>query len=485
MRFLRQSLTGLVLLGITLALLAWAGMLIGGAVEERLAQEPRAPRSQERVFAVNAVVLEPGTVTPELTTYGEVRSRRTLDVRPAVGGTVVELGASFEEGGAISAGDLLLRVDPKDAEDELARAEADLQDATQEVRDADRALSLAEDKLIAAEEQAVLREKALTRQRDLQDRGVGSASAVEDAELSVSTARQAVLSAREARNQAEARIEQGATALSRAQIARDEAQRRLEDTTLRAQFDGTLTEVTVVEGGIVSANEQLARLVDPDRLEVAVRLSTAQYSRLLDQEGRLRQVPATVTLDVYGLGLTSSGTVSRDSASVTSGESGRIVYVQLDEPRGLKPGDFVSVGLEEPPLDRVARVPSGAVDAAGTVLVIGAEDRLEVADVEVLRRQGDDVLIRARGLGGAQIVAERTPLLGAGIKVRVIGAPEPPEEEAVELLELSEDRRARLVAFIESNSRMPEDAKARVLAQLREPRVPAQVVSRIEDRMGG
>lgn len=62
-------------------------------------------------------------------------------------------------------------------------------------------------------------------------------------------------------------------------------------------------------------------------------------------------------------------------------------------------------------------------------------------------------------------------------------------EEAVpavpEMLELSAERRARLVAFVEANDRMPQEAKARVLAQLAEPQVPAQMVARIESRMGG
>ena len=53
------------------------------------------------------------------------------------------------------------------------------------------------------------------------------------------------------------------------------------------------------------------------------------------------------------------------------------------------------------------------------------------------------------------------------------------------MLALSDERRARLVAFVEGNTRMPEDAKARVLARLAEPLVPARMVARIEDRMGG
>ncbi len=86
------------------------------------------------------------------------------------------------------------------------------------------------------------------------------------------------------------------------------------------------------------------------------------------------------------------------------------------------PGDFVTVAMDEPALDRVVRLPSSALDPAGTVLVLGADERLEAVSVDLLRRQGDDVLVRADALQGREVVAERTPLLGPGIKVRAIGA---------------------------------------------------------------
>ena len=41
-------------------------------------------------------------------------------------------------------------------------------------------------------------------------------------------------------------------------------------------------------GRLVSANEQLAQLVDLNALEVSFRVSTQQYARLLDGDGRLR-----------------------------------------------------------------------------------------------------------------------------------------------------------------------------------------------------
>ncbi|WP_305969366.1 MULTISPECIES: efflux RND transporter periplasmic adaptor subunit [unclassified Mameliella] len=483
MRFLRKSLTGLFLLSLTLGLLGFAGIMVRDAVQARMAEEARVPQARERVFAVNVVPVDFETVTPVLTSFGEVQSRRTLELRAAASGAVVELDPEFVEGGQVEAGQLLARIDPADAEAALDRAENDLLDAQAEVREAERALVIAKDELVAAEEQVVLRETALRRQRDLLDRNVGTAAAVETAELALASERQSVLTRRQAVATAEARIDQAATQLRRAEIARDEAQRRLDDTQIRAEFAGTLSEVTVVSGRLVSANEQLAQLVDLQALEVSFRVSTQQYARLLDGDGRLRQAPVSVALDVFGTNITAAGRITRDSAAVGEGQTGRRLFAVLDAPRGFKPGDFVTVRIEEPPLERVARLPATALNAAGEVLVVGAEERLETVVVEVMRRQGDDVLIRARGLQGREVVAERTPLLGDGIKVKPLRTNAEPEPEA--MLELSEERRAKLVAFIEANKGMPEAARSRILAQLAQKEVPAEMVERIESRMGG
>lgn len=477
---------GLFLLAITLGLLVYAGDLVRDAVEARLSQERRAPQARERVFAVNVVRAEASDVTPVLTAFGEVQSRRELEVRAAAAGQIVELADSFEEGGHVTEGELLVQIDPGDAELVVNRVRSDITDARAEQAEAEAALILAQDELSAAQEQAELREKAFARAQDLQRRGVGTAASVETAELAASSARAAVLTRRQAVAQAESRVSQAVTSLERAEIALAEAQRRLDDTRITARFTGTLSEVNAIEGRLVSNNEQLARLVDPLALEVSFRVSTAQYARLLDANGGLTKAPVKVTLDVLGTGLVTEGTLVRDSAAVGEGQTGRLLFARLDAPKGLKPGDFVTVEIEEPELRRVVRLPSSALDAANEVLVLGEEDRLEAVSVTLLRRQGDDVLVRARELAGRDVVAERTPLLGAGIKVRPLrpgAAAQAPAEP--EMLELSEERKARIRAFVETNERMPDEAKARILAQLEQPQVPARMVAQIEARMGG
>lgn len=488
MRFLRHSLAGLFLFSLTLALLVYAGAMILGAVQDRMADEPRVPPARERVFAVNIVPAVEETIVPRLTAFGQVQSRRTLELRAAAGGTIIEMNEAFEDGGQVEEGEVLLRIDPVNAEAALARAETDLRDADAERRDAARALDIARDTLAAAEEQATLRARAFTRQTDLRDRGVGTEATVETAELAAASARQAVLSARSALANAEARVDQAETAYDRAALARDEAQRDLDDTVMTSEFDGTLSGVTAVAGGLVSANERLAELIDQDALEAAFRVSTAQYARLLDPEGRLREAPVTVTLDVQGIGLSAQGRISRASAAVGEGQVGRLVFARLDAARALKPGDFVTVTTEEPALENVVRLPATALDAAGSVLVVNDEERLEELSVELIRRQGDDVLVRGAGLEGRDVVRERTPLLGPGIKVRPIrpvAQGETAEAEAPAMVELSPERRARIRAFIQASPRLPEDIKTRILTQLEETQVPARMVERIESRMGG
>ncbi len=482
MGFLRRSLMGLFLLAATVGILTLAVQNFYAAVQERNAREGRSRPVRERVFAVNVVAVVPGEVGPVLTSFGEIRSRRTLDVRAPSGGTLVELAAAFEEGGVVRAGDLLVRIDPRDALDALEVAQADLSEAEAAVRDAERSLVISKDDLGSARSQEKLRANALQRQRDLRARGVGTDSAVETAELAEATAGQAILSKRQAVASAQTRLDQAQTGLLRGRIALADAERALDDTEIRAGFSGTLSGVSVVQGGRVNAGEQIAQLIDPAALEVSFRVSTSAYSRLLDAAGGLTGAAVTVSLDTGDSEMQTRGVVSRESAGVAEGQTGRLLFARMDEAAGFRPGDFVAIMIDEPVLRQVALVPASAVDASGRVLVLDEEARLDSFTVQILRRQGDQVLIRAPGLSGRDIVAQRTPLLGAGIKVRRLNAeaPDPPAEAP-----LSDEERAAMIAFVEANKNMPADARERILKQLRQPEVPQQMLARLRGRMGG
>ncbi len=483
MRFIRKSLIGLFLFSVTLGLLAYSAQMVKTAISDRMNQETRAPQARERTFTVNVMRAEPGVLSPTLDVFGEVQSRRTLDLRMAAAGQVVFLDPDFIEGGQVQAGQVLVQLDDADAQSALARARADLMDAQAEISEADRAIRLAADELDAALAQAGLRETALTRQLDLQKRGVGTAAAVETAELAVSAAQQSVLSRRSAVDQAQARQAQAQTRLARAELATQDAERRVNDTVLTAQFSGTLSGVSLVQGGLVSVNERIGQLIDPTALEVAFRVSTQQYSRLLDPQGQLLALPVEITLSSTGRSLVSNAVLSRDSGSVAQGQTGRLLFARIENPIGLKPGDFVTVSVQEPDINYAVRLPATALSPDQTVLAVDDDNRLDPVAVTLLRRQGNDVIVRSRDLAGRDVVMQQTPLLGKGIKVKPLRGDglEVPDQPAE--ITLTPERRAKLIAFVEGNTRMPQDAKTRILTQLNQEKVPTDVVERIESRM--
>ena len=76
MRFLRQSLVGVFLASLTLALLFVAIQIVTGAVQEVLIRENEQPKARERVFAVTVRPAVFETVTPNLE---ETRSRAATE----------------------------------------------------------------------------------------------------------------------------------------------------------------------------------------------------------------------------------------------------------------------------------------------------------------------------------------------------------------------------------------------------------------------
>ena len=640
MRFFGRSLIGLFMVALTAGLLALAGSTFYSALEERFSKEVKKRPARERVFSADVLTVKKTNISPVINSFGEIRSNRTLELRAPSGGTIVMLSKSFEEGGIVAEGELLIKIDPADAqtsvdvaradlaeaevqlvdargslqlsEDELSVdvARADLLEAEVQLMDASGYVKLAKEELIAAENQLELKERAFTRQKNLKKRGVVTDAVVEAAELSVSTSKQAVLSRKQAFHKAEIQLEQSGNIVNRrklnvsdaelsrreaiqkaklkleqsgnvvnrrklnladaglsrrdaiqkaklkleqsgntvnrrklnladAELSRREAiqkaklkleqsgnvvnrmklnlanaelsrresiqkaklkleqssnlvsrrklnlanaERLLSDTELYAEFGGRLAEVNVTSGGLVNNNERLAKLIDPDDLEVSFRLSTTQYNYLTDEKGLLIGSLVEVALDTMGADLKVTGTLTRESASVVEGASGRLLFAKLNEPVGLRPGDFVSVSVQEPVLKNIFIMPASAIGQNDTILLVNPDDRLEEMTVELLRRQGENVVIRSDDLDGKEVVSKYSQLLGKGIKIKPIRAKVAGEEvfSGPEMVELDDKRRARLIAAVEANAYIPKNVKKKILTALSKKKVRADMVERLE-----
>ena len=91
MRFMSRSLLAIVILSLTLGLLALAAGRIISTVSERNAREDRQRPQKEREFTVNVATIKLESASPVIAAYGEVSSRRSLELRSATSGTLIEI----------------------------------------------------------------------------------------------------------------------------------------------------------------------------------------------------------------------------------------------------------------------------------------------------------------------------------------------------------------------------------------------------------
>ncbi|WP_165354588.1 efflux RND transporter periplasmic adaptor subunit [Tropicimonas sp. IMCC6043] len=493
---------GLAVGGVSLALLLAAGNILVDAWGDRVGSSAAKKQPRERAYSVNVGTLEAATLAPVITAYGHLVSGRTLELRAAVPGQLVSLSENFRDGGLVETGEELFSIDPAKLASTVALAETDLAEAEAGRAEAQSALELARLEADASEEQFDLRKQAADRQTGLRARGVATEADVEAAVLARAAAEQTLLNRRQVVAGDEARLAQAEITLRRREIALEEARRALKDATLRAPFAGVVSEVSAVEGGLASANEQLGVLVDPSRIEVAFRVTNTQFSRLLNDSGALRKAEIEVLIQ-RGRGVTTlPARLDRAGAERDEGQIGRLVYASLidPDPNVVQPGDFVTVQIPERPLENVARVPATAVTTDGRLLLIGENNRLEELQATMLRHQGDSVILGDVPFGRSY-VTERALQLGPGIQVAPVAAPAPAEAGAApesteaaaapetapaagpDMIALDDARRAAIVAFIEASEQMKPEKRAEWLEQLAHPEVPRETVEKFEAKM--
>lgn len=472
------------MLAFTVGILVMAAATLFRSFQDSQSGGNRGQNGRERVFAVNVEQIQPQTIIPILDTYGEVVSGRTLELRAAAGGALVEMAPNFREGSRVAKGELLFQTDPATASANMKLAQTDLAEARAELQEAKDALILSRDELLAAQTQLDLRKQSVIRQESLRKRGVGTEAALETAKLAVSAAEQTILTKRQAIANANARINTAEIAIGRRQINLEEAQRKLNDTRVVASFDGVLSNVTGVLGGLVNANERLAELIDPTSLEVVFRISSDQFSDLTGATNGLET--AKVKVRFTGSNTPIAASIERVSAVVGDGQTGRELYAKLSmqDASAVRPGDFVSVQIEEPPVENAALIPATAITGAGEVLLVGLDDRLQAATIPILRKQGDQVIVDVADIAGQRIVHKRAPQLGAGIKIepREIGATLEPVTE--KMVNISEDEQKLLIAAIEQDSTMPANVRSRIIDRVKSGSVQQENYDRIKSMIG-
>ncbi len=391
---------------------------------EKSALQPRARKRKRLVWAVLIVALagalaalyRAGWLTPavevqpvvvqnvypsqgltQLNASGYVVADRKSAVASKVTGRLIYLGV--EEGSRVAAGQIIARLESRDA---AAARERALQNVT-----------VARYHLEQAHAELENAGLDYDRKKALSDRGTIARSAFDAAEARYKTARASVAALAAARRAAQAGL--------------DEAEVLLDYTNIRAPFDAVVLTKSADVGDIVTplaataeAKAAVVTIADMDSLRVEVDVSESNIAQVRPEQ------PCEIRLDAFaetrfpGRVHMILPTADRSKASITV----KVSFFERD-PRVLPEMSakvaFLSrpVGADEQ--SPVRAVPAAAVGTRGgrAVVFLIQGELVREAEVQLGRRLGEMVELREGPLVGSLIAAAPVEKLSDGTRVAV------------------------------------------------------------------
>jgi RND family efflux transporter MFP subunit len=375
-------------------LLGLSVLLVGAAAWWFLAGVEAVPISAATVVEAGAGAAR----TSVLDASGYVVARRQATVASKITGRLVEVG--IEEGMSVEQGQILARLDDANAR---------------------HALDLAVAQAAAAE--STLKEiEVRLREAEIDLRRIRTLVAADW------DSRSALDSAQAERDSLAARLE-----AARAEVevaAREVALRRqdVEDTLIRAPFDGVAISKDAQPGEIVSpvsagggfTRTGIGTIVDMTSLEIEVDVNEAFIQRVRPAQPVVATLQAYPDWKIPAHVITTVPAADRQKATVKV----RIAFDELGDPRIL-PDMGVKVGFQAEPEAEAARprllVPDRAVrrEGNGGVVFVVREDRVERRAVAVGGAAGGDVEVLSGVRAGERVVLDPPADLADGSRVRL------------------------------------------------------------------
>jgi len=382
---------------------------------------------EEKVWPVEVVSVSAIEVQPTLSVFGEVQAAREAELRAMVAGRLVELDQAFRNGNRIEAGAALAVIDPVDYENQLAEQTAELARADAQLGELKRELEWEIELEANAIRQVELAERALARTEQLAATGRESKKVRDDTEVTLAVSQQSRLQRAQTISRLRARIRDQQAAYEKIQAILARAERDLAHTRVVAPFTGHVTDVRLALGQRVAIGETLGRLLSASELEVRFDVPEADFARLLGGDGQAGADGLIGrALDVvWRLGTEErvfSAKLARIGAEIDPALGGIELYATLApeaSARGLRAGAFVEIRIPDVVYRDVYRVPAKALATDGEIYTV-VDERLVPVAVEVVRKLGDDVLIRGALDPAYPVVARVFAGIGPGLRAQVL-----------------------------------------------------------------
>ena len=259
-----------------LAILAVAVTLFILLIVTRPKQAPLEPK--ERIWYVETITVEPQSLSPTLTLYGQVETPDLLKASAPKDGQVDQV--LVREGALISRGQLLLTLDSRDFELATIQKEAQVEELEAMIESEE--LRHANDQRAVKHEQSLvnLSESAVTRAKKLIIKNLVSKAALDQAYQDL---KRQVLTLDERKlslNDHYARLKQLEARHRKAQAELATTRIDLERSRIHAPFDGFVSEINVASGERVNTNLTLLVMYPSNTLEVRALIPTPYQAEL-------------------------------------------------------------------------------------------------------------------------------------------------------------------------------------------------------------
>jgi multidrug efflux pump subunit AcrA (membrane-fusion protein) len=363
---------------------------------------PDKKEALETVWPVTAIPALTQQYSPELSLYGRVESPRQSSLTASV--TAYVDSVPVLEGSWVSAGDLLIQLDPTDASLLVARRNADLA----EVRSNFETLKLGvADNLRILEHEKNLYQLALRRsERHEQLREQKSISEETLDRAFSDTNRQAIsLSRHEGLvNDANNQLARAESKIRRAETMLREAEVNLARTRITAPFAGRVTSVLVSPGELVRPGVLIAEMYDADAMEIRTQIPAKNLGVIKRALAAGDGLSADVLLGDERV----TATLTRLSGEVGQGKSSVDGLFRLGSQSYLELGRAVNLVLSLPEIEDTLLVPVRSMYGHNRVFVI-SDDRLQGIVVD---RVGE-----LRDGNGALNILIKSPHISSGVPI--------------------------------------------------------------------
>jgi len=338
--------------------------------------------------------------TALLNASGYVTPRRRATIAAKITGRVI--GVYFDEGVHVKEGQILAKLDDSDVKRALDSAVADRNSTRAQIADYEVQLKNAE--------------LLVHRSKELQAAGVQSQEIVDNAVTSADSLRAKIALTKEQVAAAESRI--------------NEAQQAVDNTVIRAPFEGIVVSKDAQVGEMVSpisagggfTRTGIATIVDMNSNEIEVDVNEAYIARVVPEQRVTAVLDAYPDWQIPSKVRTVIPTADRQKATVKV----RISFIKLDPKILPDMGVKVTFLGDEPKkqagaVEPVATVPTAALrdDNGSRIVYIVKDNKLERRAVKPGNPRGSDTEIFAGLIPGDLVVTKGPPELHDGESIQL------------------------------------------------------------------